>query len=225
VNGARELVGRFHCKSFTWTKKNVPRVVRSLADGALSDALRRAMSNNKIKLLFVGPEKVGKTTVANFLSDFKDTMGSANDEYMPTVGCRILEFEREVRGGRKKQRSDSKWSDGQNKLAIELWDCSGHQRYEPCWPALMQDANAVVVMYNPENRGHEREVELWYEWFVQKAGIDDDRCLVLAHHVSSQNVQRKRPPKALSQCTVVQSSFDDLESLRNNFDRFLGTLA
>ena len=33
---------------------------------------------------------------------------------------------------------------------------------------MMQNADAVVLMYNPENRGHEREIELWYEWYVAR---------------------------------------------------------
>ena len=34
-------------------------------------------------------------------------------------------------------------------MGVELWDCSGHQRFEPCWPAMMQNADAVVLIYNP----------------------------------------------------------------------------
>jgi len=94
-------------------------------------------------------------------------------------------------GGDKSSKS---WG-ASKTVGVELWDCSGHQRFEPCWPAMMQDADAVVLVYNPENRGHERGIELWHEWFVQKAGVDDNRCLVFAHHSSPHANQRKRAPK------------------------------
>jgi hypothetical protein len=34
-------------------------------------------------------------------------------------------------------------------------------RYDSCWPALAQEINAVVLVYNQENKGHERELENW----------------------------------------------------------------
>ena len=34
-------------------------------------------------------------------------------------------------------------------------------RFEPCWPAIMKGAQAVVIVFDPHNRAHETEVELW----------------------------------------------------------------
>ena len=41
----------------------------------------------KVKIAVVGPVKAGKTTIANFLSDTSDSIGT---EYVPTIGCRFL---------------------------------------------------------------------------------------------------------------------------------------
>jgi len=30
-----------------------------------------------------------------------------------------------------------------------------------CWPAIMKDAQGVVLVYNPDNRAHEKEIEIW----------------------------------------------------------------
>ena len=34
-------------------------------------------------------------------------------------------------------------------------------RYEMCWPAIMRDADGVILVYNPDNRAHEKEIEIW----------------------------------------------------------------
>ena len=64
---------------------------------------------------------------------------------------RIMEFDREVPSSRR------------GSVSVELWDCSGDQQYESTWPAIIRDIHGVVVVYNPENRGHESEVGLWSE--------------------------------------------------------------
>ena len=61
--------------------------------------------------------------------------------------------------------------------------------------------------------------------FVQKAGVEDNRCLVFAHHASPHANQRKRPPKALARCTVVNTSFESPSLLKMEFDKFLCTVA
>ena len=45
----------------------------------------------KAKVLVVGPPKCGKTVLSNFLSD---TIENIVQEYRPTKGVRIVEFER-----------------------------------------------------------------------------------------------------------------------------------
>ena len=60
---------------------------------------------------------------------------------------------------------------------------------EPWWPAINKDATAVVIVFNPLNRAHETEVELWYEWFVKNQRLEDDRCICLSHCPNSQGLQ------------------------------------
>ena len=57
----------------------------------------------------------GKTTIANFLSDSTDNNG---DEYRPTQGVRIVEFE----------ANNLNISNRNIKAEIELWDCSGDRK-------------------------------------------------------------------------------------------------
>lgn len=57
----------------------------------------------------------GKTAIANFLSDSTDNNG---DEYWPTRGVRIVEFE----------ANNLNISNRNIKAEIELWDCSGDRK-------------------------------------------------------------------------------------------------
>ena len=81
---------------------------------------------SKVKLLVIGPSKAGKSTIANILGDLQDGPSSI---YRPTIGCRIVDFER-------------KPPQGVNfgKINIELWDVSGDFQYEKCWGPIQKDA-------------------------------------------------------------------------------------
>ncbi|EGZ09062.1 hypothetical protein PHYSODRAFT_252263 [Phytophthora sojae] len=100
-----------------------------------------------LKILIVGPKEAGKSTIANFLAEHSDRLGG-QERYQPTVGVRILEIEK-------------------GKANIELWDISGDQNYEACWPAVMKDTDGVVLVYNPESHVHESEAMLWFVPYLQ----------------------------------------------------------
>ena len=90
-----------------------------------------------MKLLVVGPQKCGKTSISNYVSGKTLELNNASlpnsqisnrdTPYDPTIGARILEFEHHATGG----------------TSIELWDVSGDQAYEPCWPAVLQGVSST----------------------------------------------------------------------------------
>ena len=47
---------------------------------------------SKVKILVLGPSRAGKSTIANILGDLQDGLSST---YRPTIGCRIVDFERD----------------------------------------------------------------------------------------------------------------------------------
>ena len=57
-------------------------------------------------------------------------MDTSQHEYRPTSGVRILEFENVITAGHL-----------QANIEVELWDCSGSEAYENCWPALAAKAD------------------------------------------------------------------------------------
>lgn len=81
------------------------------------------MSSTRVKILVLGPTKSGKSTVANLLGDLQDGLSSI---YRPTIGCRIVDFERDA------PQSIHNFS----KIHVELWDVSGDFKYEKCWAPI-----------------------------------------------------------------------------------------
>ena len=49
------------------------------------------LNKTPLKIAIVGPQKVGKTVIANSLSEFSHVV---SPDYHPTMGCRILEMEK-----------------------------------------------------------------------------------------------------------------------------------
>jgi hypothetical protein len=126
----------------------------------------------RLKILVLGPSKVGKSCVADFLSGTRDT---PTMEYKETCPLRILEcfFDGiNLGGGRRVGRG--------TRAAVELWDCSGNTKFQGCWPAMKNKIDGIIFVFNPEVQGQERELEFWHKSFAGE--LSDDRFVVFAHH-------------------------------------------
>lgn len=157
-------------------------------------AMQVAMSRTGLKIAFLGPKSGGKTRLANHLA------GQAAPEglpYDPTVGVRILNFVHEYKVGllllscvlvSDRVRSSpctcrsppiSRSSllprpfrlQSSKPVEVELWDCSGDQQYEACWPAILTDLAGIVVVYDASSQAQASESRVWCEWFTTKAGL------------------------------------------------------
>nr|ACO09946.1 Rab-like protein 5 [Osmerus mordax] len=163
----------------------------------------------KAKIIVIGPSESGKTVLSNFLSDTVETIGG---EYNPTQGARILEFE-----------SQNEGSDKYSSCEVELWDCAGDFRFESCWPALMKDANGVIIVFNPDVPNHLKEVETWYSMFIASQGLQDNQCLLMAHHKPGSGADNI-PPLAsnLNRITLIHSNLEEEpEDVRQGFRKYL----
>jgi small GTP-binding protein len=83
------------------------------------------MNSNCIKIVVIGPPKVGKTVLVNTISEYSSTPSS---DYRPTTGCRILECEKEFTEDQVKNVKYLK-NNIINKIKIQLWDTSGDKKY------------------------------------------------------------------------------------------------
>ncbi|MEE6468759.1 hypothetical protein FKM82_008370 [Ascaphus truei] len=133
----------------------------------------------KAKVLIVGPSECGKTVLANFLSDTTEPVGG---EYNPTQGVRILEFEGPNVNGNKGSACE-----------VELWDCGGDNKFESCWPAMIKDSHGVIIVFNLDIPSHLKEIEMWHSSFIQQQRLQENRCLLIAHHKPGSGDDRERP--------------------------------
>ncbi|CEG49728.1 rab-like protein 5-like [Plasmopara halstedii] len=156
-----------------------------------------------LKILIVGPTKAGKSTIANFLAEQSDRLGG-QERYRPTIGVRILELEK-------------------GRANVELWDVSGDQSYEAGWPAVIKETDGVILVYDPESHVHESEAMLWYEWFMQNAGLDSSQCLVLEHSTGSNTsaIPLSAKSRLPSHLRVVATTFDTPNVLKSEFEQLV----
>ena len=125
----------------------------------------------KLKILIIGPEKSGKSVIANYLHNpTKDTL----QIYRPTVGARILELERPVDTG-----------DGSEKpVSIQLWDTSGDIKYEHIWSLVKEEVDGIVIVANGDKLNQKEEMEGWINSFPKKMKMPPNKCLGLLNHPS-----------------------------------------
>ena len=162
-----------------------------------------------LKVIVGGPCQTGKTVLSNFLSENASHLNFP-DRYEKTVGCRVLEFESGGGGGG--------WGGAQ---AIELWDCSGDEKYENCYPAITQDAAGAILVFNPDDRGQASMIHKWYDWFVTSAGLQPEHCLLVALRSSKAAINKPVMPRQVPErVRFVAATFDDQDVLRREFDRF-----
>ncbi|KAM9320303.1 intraflagellar transport protein 22 homolog [Gastrophryne carolinensis] len=164
----------------------------------------------KAKVLLVGPSECGKTVLANFLADATENIGG---EYSPTQGVRILEFECPNVNGNKGPGCE-----------VELWDCGGDHKFESCWPAVMKDAHGVIIAFNSDIPSHLKELEIWHSNFIQQPRLQDNQCLLIAHHKPGSGDAAERPDlsPALAKLVLVHSNLEeDPEDLRMEFLKYL----
>jgi len=120
-----------------------------------------------LKVALVGPRKSGKTRIANQLAGIPV---HDDDDYKPTAGARILEFDMPIKAKREEVVPK-----------IELWDISGDQKYESCWTAVMHELDGAVVVFDPTSKNQANEVHLWCEWFCKHANLGSNQAIIFAY--------------------------------------------
>ena len=164
---------------------------------------------NKVKILVLGPCESGKSVLSNFLADATE---SASGSYRPTQGVRILECE-----------VDGISLGGNHAVNIEvvLWDCSGSQKFEICWPSMQRDVNGVLFVYNPGVENHLKELENWHLHFAKELGLKDKQCMIFAHQKPGITAQGKLS-ELMSPIQLLNSNIEeDPDTIRDVFKKFL----
>ena len=130
------------------------------------------LRKNPLKIVIVGPQKVGKTTIANSLSEFSHTI---SPDYHPTVGVRILETEKTYTEEQVSSIQILK-KNKLNKVKIEIWDMSGDRRFESTWPSIKYGANGVIIVLDSVNEKYEGIIGEWMSYFCNEIDPENVTC-------------------------------------------------
>ncbi|KAJ3011053.1 UNVERIFIED_CONTAM: Intraflagellar transport protein 22 [Siphonaria sp. JEL0065] len=166
----------------------------------------------KLTVFIVGPPKTGKTAIANYLADLAESLNG--NEYHPTQGVRILEFEKHL--------SQSKGKD--IAISVEAWDCSGDPSYITVWPAVASSAAAVVFVCTPD-RKQDKDLEAWYSMF-SFLNPATQMC-IFYNKIGLQGVNAAKLPKpkfgkVLSKIPVYHTNLlDENDTSRSDFETLL----
>merc|ERR1712093_296016 len=146
------------------------------------------------KIVVVGPQRAGKTSVVNFLTGFREM---PSEYYHGTVGVRIHEFEHNVRAG---SRNAQPSFGGEATATVEMWDVSGdYKKYKDCWPAIQKDVDGILFMFDSElELGPDNDVEIWFNEFVVpllRSGAINENQVVAAGHSKTSQDKHKHPAR------------------------------
>ena len=128
------------------------------------------LQHDTMKVAFIGPKESGKTLLANHFCHEE-----RSKQYDPTVGVRIVRTSREL------HVVESDGSEQTKSVKVEIWDCSGDQSYEGCWPAIMHQLDAICVVFSPTSKAQANEVKVWCDWFAKRAKLEEGQVAIFAH--------------------------------------------
>ena len=173
---------------------------------------------NPLKIIIVGPQKVGKTVIANSLSEFSHTI---SPDYHPTVGVRVLETE--------KTYTDEQISaipilkkNKLSKVKIELWDMSGDRRFESTWPAIKYGANGVIIVLDAVNDKFEGVIDEWMNNFCTELSPQIVTCFSYKKE-DNKGIVKAKVSHQFPNMTISEVNHS-MESLLPNFHKFITKL-
>ena len=103
---------------------------------------------DKIKVVLLGNEGVGKTSLIGQIKDHR-----YNSNTNATVGAMFVNKELAL--------------DGQ-KYEIQIWDTAGQERYRTVAPIYFRDAHGILLVYDVTNRKSFEDMNYWFNEVVTK---------------------------------------------------------
>lgn len=129
----------------------------SVRSGA-SSAARNLTPLAKYKLVFLGDQNVGKTSIiTRFMYDNFDR------HYQATIGIDFL--------------SKTMYLEDRT-VRLQLWDTAGQERFRSLIPSYIRDSSVAVVVYDVSNRASFLNTSKWVEDVRGERGNDVVICLV-----------------------------------------------
>jgi len=115
----------------------------------------------KSKVVLLGDTEVGKTTL---ITRFKYPQDTPNGAYQPTIGIDFVSKTVQVQG---------------RALRLQLWDTAGDERYRALATHYLQEAEAVIVLFDIAKRSSFDGARQWVEMVQEKLGSSGDKPLLV----------------------------------------------
>lgn len=122
--------------------------------------------NLQIKLIILGEQYVGKTTLVKRL-----TNNNYRDFYMATIG---VDYDRLTFT-----------DDEENEHEIILWDTSGQDKFNFLLNSYFDTVNSAIIMYDVTNRRSYSQACKWIDEFRYRKKNDNIPIIVLANKIDS----------------------------------------
>ncbi len=117
-----------------------------------SSAAGAGGSTHKYKLVFLGEQAVGKTSIiTRFMYDTFD------NNYQATIGIDFL--------------SKTMYLDDRT-VRLQLWDTAGQERFRSLIPSYIRDSSVAVVVYDVTNKNSFTNCDKWIEDVRSERGGD-----------------------------------------------------
>ncbi len=156
---------------------------------------------DRIKLILVGDESVGKTSIITQFSEKQFT-----NEYIPTIGSDKIIKEIEIKG---------------EKLKVEIWDTVGQEQYRTVNKIFIKNAQIALIVYDITNKDSFNHLNFW----LQEINDNNSKkviCCVLSNKTDlyeNQVVESEEGKNfaAEKKMKFFETSAKDYESIENVF--------
>lgn len=138
----------------------------SPSSSAESLLARQQARPRPLKVVIIGPESVGKTTLRGtyFTNRFQRN-------YKATIGA---DFEAKV----VEYKGRDAGSEANRKVLLSVWDTAGQERFRALGSAFYRGADAVIVCFDASSHDEEdvkRSIGEWFRDFKSKSTLNDEQ--------------------------------------------------
>eukprot|EP00931_Biecheleriopsis_adriatica_P066089 TRINITY_DN40503_c0_g1_i1.p1 TRINITY_DN40503_c0_g1~~TRINITY_DN40503_c0_g1_i1.p1 ORF type:complete len:208 (-),score=57.58 TRINITY_DN40503_c0_g1_i1:97-720(-) len=170
------------------------------------------MSTPKYKVVFVGDQSVGKTSI--IVRYLKNTF---DDKVDATIG---MDF----------QTKNVQLGDGKGQLRLQLWDTAGQERFRSLVNSYIRDAAAAVVCFDITKRDSFENTAKWVEEVRSARG--DDALIFLVGNKSdvSEDQRQVNADEARAKALAFKAEFTEASAktgdcVKELFQKLAETLA
>ena len=125
--------------------------------------MRSSVKELDLKLVFLGPSSVGKTSLIT-----RYAQGTFKAGVQATVGAGFLSHVLEKNPLNREKEVDS------TRITLLLWDTAGEERFKSVAPCLLHGAEGLIIVFSLTEKESFASIDSYYEMFINTVQTDDD---------------------------------------------------